>query len=62
MRYVSWKSKSDGRAKKMSLESIRKTNQETEKRGDVEPEMGKHWIVRLEDITPKTAFDKIRGQ
>ena len=26
--------------------------------GDVEPEMGKHWTVRLMDITPKTAFGK----
>ena len=30
--------------------------------GDVEPEMGKHWIVRLKDITPKKAFGKTGGQ
>jgi hypothetical protein len=46
----------------MSLESIRVINQETKKRGDVEPEMGKHWIVRLKDITPKRTFGKRKGQ
>ena len=47
---------------KISLESIRVVNQETKKRGDVEPEMGRHWIVRLKNITLKTAVGKIGGQ